>query len=797
MKMHGYQQIAYEIIKKALIINIKALMVMATGLGKTIVSAFIARDELREGKRGLFLCHENDILNQALGTFRAILGKSPSLSKFYGSAKDWNGDQADILFASFQSFKEWHMAFDSDHFDFIIVDESHHGQAPTYREVVQYFKPKKLLGMTATPNRGDEKDIREIFGEEVVDYSLEEAIAKGWLASVEYRILRDNINTKALKQIMVDVLEKGERISIKQLNETIFIKKRDIEIAKEILSFDSKKIIIFCENIEHANNFSKYLPGSCLFHSKLSDGRNSKSLEDFRSGKKRCILSVNKFNEGIDIPEADLIVFLRSTNSETVFFQQLGRGLRLSENKKKVTVLDFVANLERLAMIKGMTDRIRLINNDLEDLSSRKFFIEGERYNLIFDKEMIDLITVLDRLKSDFYPTWQEASHATISLGVRGAEYYKDFYKKDCKLPSNPNIVYPDFPGWRVFLGKEEKDFYPTWEEASKVAISLGMKEALDYRKGYRKDSRLPSNPNHVYSDFPGWIIFLGGRVKNFYSTWQEASRSAIALGTKSQRDYQRSCKINLRLPTNPFFKYSDFPGWYIFLGEKPKDLYPTLEEASKSAIALGIRGVDDYKESRKKDPRLPGNPHLKYPDFPGWPTFLGENPKNRYSTWQEASKSAIALKIESCNDYEKRRGGDLRLPAYPNTKYPDFPGWPTFLGKNPKNLYPAWQEASKSAITLGIKGVDDYKEKRKKDPRLPGDPSYKYPDFPGWYIFLGKPPKNLYPTWQEASRSAITLGIRGADDYKESRKKDPRLPGDPSRKYPDFPGWRVFLGKE
>jgi len=745
IELYDYQEVAYQKLQEIFKNVWRALMVMATGLGKTIVSAFIAKDEIALGHRGLFLCHENDILDQALEEYRLVLGDEVVLRTFYGDTKDWQADNADMLFASFQSFSEWHQAFDRSHFDFIIVDESHHGQAPTFKEVIDYFKPKKLLGMTATPNRGDEKDIRDIFGEEVVNYSLEEAIANGWLTNVEYRILHDGINSRKLKAIMHDVLEDGERISVKQLNESIFVKMRDEEIAKIILSYNSRKTIIFCENIDHVENFAKHLPDSAVFHSKLTDVHNRKILQSFKEGKKRFILSVNKFNEGIDVPEAEMIVFLRSTDSETIFRQQLGRGLRKADGKQKVIVLDFVANVDRLAFLREMADKISKFAKDSKpQLTKQKFFIEGETYNLVFDNQLIDLLEILSRLNAEFYQTWQEASKVAIAWGVESQRDYQKNYKCDPKLPSNPNRFYSDFPGWRVFFGKEPYrksiGLYNTWKEASKATIALDVKSKIEYKNNYKLDPKLPSNPDASYLDFPGWLVFLGGELKEYYSTWQEASKAAIALGVKGARDYMDNYKSDSKLPSTPNQFYSGFPGWTVFLGGELKEFYSTWQEASKAAIALGIKSQMDYFSSYKTDPRLPSALDVYYSDFPGFTVFLE---KEFYSTWQEASRAAIALGIKSVNDYRVNYKIDPKLPSFPYKAYPDFPSWAVFFVKESRkkfvDFYSTWQEASKSVIALGIKSKIEYKNNYKLDSKLPSNPNLTYHDFPSWLVFLGK----------------------------------------------------------
>ncbi|MFZ4648793.1 MAG: integrase repeat-containing protein [Patescibacteria group bacterium] len=736
--LYDYQEVAYQMLQKTFKNVWRALMVMATGLGKTIVSAFFAKDEIALGGRGLFLCHENDILDQALKEYRLVLGDKAVLRTFYGEIKDWQADNADVLFASFRSFNEWHQAFDKAHFDFIIVDESHHGQAPTYKEVIDYFKPKKLLGMTATPNRGDEKDIRDIFGEEVINYSLEEAIANGWLTNVEYRILHDGINNRKLKSIMRSVLQDGERVSVKQLNENIFVKMRDEEIAKIILSYNSRKTIIFCENIDHVENFAKYLPDSAVFHSRISDKHNKKILQSFRDGEKRFILSVNKFNEGIDVPEAEMIVFLRCTDSETIFRQQLGRGLRKAEGKQKVVVLDFVANVNRLIVLKELAGRISTFNNNQEfNLTKQKFFIEGENYNLIFDDQLVDLLEVLNRLNVEFYPTWQEASQAAITLGFKTGKDYLAMYKKDSRLPSHPDNYYSNFPGFGLFLNGVLDGWYATWQEASQAAIALGIKTKTEYALKYKQDFRLPSHPNRYYPDFPGFGTFFERKSKILrYSTWQEASQAAITLGIKTKREYMSKRKQDSRLLSYPDAYYKDFPGFKIFLGITK---YSTWQEASQAAIALGAKTKTEYALKYKQDLRLPSDPRECYHYFPGWAVFLGGDPKWRYSTWQEASKAAIALGIKTKTEYTLKYKQDIQLPGNLNGFYSDFPGFGVFFGRKSRTRYATWQEASKAAIALEIKTKTEYVLKYKQDAKLPCNPNRYYSDFPGFGLFLGK----------------------------------------------------------
>ena len=684
-----YQQIAFELIIKAFMASSTALVVMATGLGKTIIAAFWARTEIKKKRKGLFLCHDGGILDQSLVEFRRVLGNSYSLKTFYGDKKDWRADEADIVFASFQTLLNCN-PFHEDEFDFIIVDESHHGQAPTFKEVIQYFKPKKLLGITATPDRMDLKDIREIFGNEIVNYSLEEAIAKGWLTQIEYHILNDNLSHWKLKKILQDVLEKGERVSIKQLNETIFIQKRDEEIAKTIHEFtgSTKKAIIFCEKIDHAENFQQVLADagieSLTYHSKVKGGKKElrKRLNAFREGSLQYILAIDKFNEGIDIPDAEVIVFLRCTDSATIFYQQLGRGLRKVFGKEKVSVLDFVANCERLAMVKEMAFRIKEFTGNHFMLSKELLHVSGNAFDFAFSDEQVDILDLIKRINTPFCSTWQEASAISMDRKFSNIMEYRKGYRGDPRLPSSPHVVYPNFPGWRIFLGKRD-EFYINCADASKSAINLKLESIESYQKGYKADPKLISCPDRFYSDFPGWKVFLG--KDKFYKTWQEASNAVKKLNIFSIPEYRKERVRDSKLHGSPNTHYKDFPGWAVFLG---KDYYKTWQGASIAAIKLGAGSGDNaqkgYSKVRRQDPKLHSHPDMIYSDFPGWPVFLGKVKKEFYETWQEASVAAINLGFGSHppRKYRMKYKSDPKLPSDPDKFYKDFPGWDIFLGK-------------------------------------------------------------------------------------------------------------------
>lgn len=683
-----YQKQAVPKIKKALSEKGRALVVMATGLGKTITSALCVDEEIERG-RGVFLAHSNEILKHARNEFKRVYNNQIALGTFHGYKKDFS--PMNVLFASFQTMKKWKSHFPKNVFRWMIVDESHHGQAPTFKKVITYFNVEKLLGITATPNRKDKHDIRDIFGKEVVDYTLEEAIAKRWLPPIEYHVVTDTLDDAVLKSLTRQVLQEGERISLSELNHRVFIRARDQKVA-EIIHSHSKKAIIFCRNIRHIKHFLSFLDDAAVYHSKQSREKNQEALKKLRNGEIKRLLVVNAFNEGVDVPDVEVVVFYRATESETIFRQQLGRGLRLG--KEKLIVLDFVANIERIVAVKQLSNEVKKIQE--EELGTKAVHegeggnlvhIEGKGFDFTFSDKAVDLLKIFERIKAEFYPTWQDASKATRLLSISSAQKYWEEYKKDPRLPRKPYCVYPDFPGWKIFLkGNNYKPwgFYQTCKQASISARRLRISSPREYHKRYKEDTQLPSSPDQKYHDFPGWPEFLRGESRNYYLTWQRASKGAKRLGIQTWGEYRFRYNKDPRLPPCPNRRYKDFPGFSIFLGNRNlENYYRTCQQAITAVRKLGVKSSTEYKSKYKKDPKLSSAPDQKYHDFPGWIKFLGKKEKPKfYSTWQKASRAVTDLKFKSVSQYRIGYRKDPKLYSSPDISYKNFPGWKIFLGK-------------------------------------------------------------------------------------------------------------------
>ncbi|MEK7505846.1 MAG: zinc-ribbon domain-containing protein [Patescibacteria group bacterium] len=332
----------------------RGLVVMASGLGKTVTTAFDVKKWRAENDgRFLYLCDKNDVLYQAHTTFQEVFGGENEFGYFHGQEKRLEGVAG--VFASFQTIVKYLKSIPREEFGYVVVDESHHSHAESYRPVIEHFLPNWKLGITATPDRHDTKDIREIYGQELFSLPLDAAIARGLLTAVDYRLLAGEIH-----------LENAGKIQLKELNRALSSSDNDAEIARIIsqtaAEFEEPRILIFTPSLERCEEICQSVPGSLAIHSRLPIKERLVRTELFRQGIVKAAVTVDCFNEGIDIPQANLVVFLRSTESETVFYQQLGRGLRRSQGKSKVVVLDFVANCERLRIVQELWRRVERVS---------------------------------------------------------------------------------------------------------------------------------------------------------------------------------------------------------------------------------------------------------------------------------------------------------------------------------------------------------------------------------------------------------------------------------------------------
>lgn len=338
--------------------NYKNLVVAATGTGKTVISAFDYKHFCQEHKgepcRLLFIAHREEILKQSIETFRGVLKDANFGEMFVGGYH--RPEDISHLFMSIQTFnsQEWHKHTSNDYYDYIVVDEFHHAAAPSYQKLLSYYKPKILLGLTATPERMDGKNVTEYFNNRIAaEIRLPEAIDRKLLCPFQYFGVSDTVDLDGLKWTRGGY-DKRELSNVYTINKAVADKRADNIISsllKYVTDLDDVKGLGFCVSIEHAEYMSNYfsehnIPSMFLTGDSSDDDRNS-AKKRLVNGEIRFIFVVDLYNEGVDIPEVNTILFLRPTESLTIFLQQLGRGLRLAENKECLTVLDFIGQANK------------------------------------------------------------------------------------------------------------------------------------------------------------------------------------------------------------------------------------------------------------------------------------------------------------------------------------------------------------------------------------------------------------------------------------------------------------------
>ncbi|MBF8984095.1 DUF3427 domain-containing protein [Lutibacter sp. B2] len=323
------------------------LLVAATGVGKTVISAFDYKRfkiNSKDTARILFVAHREEILKQSINTFRGILKDYNFGDLLVGGNTPNSLDQLFVSIQSFNSAKLYEKT-SSDFYDFIIIDEFHHAAADSYQKLLSYYQPKVLLGLTATPERMDGKNVLEYFEDTIAsEMRLTEAIDRKLLCPFQYFCVTDTVDLSKLKWS-----RKG--YNIKEL-ENVYtsnkIRSNQVmqSIYKYVTDIDKVKGLGFCVSIEHAKYMANFFNNANIASLALYAGVDPKIRADAKNklirGETKFIFVVDLYNEGVDIPEVNTILFLRPTESLTVFMQQLGRGLRLSEGKECLTVLDFV-----------------------------------------------------------------------------------------------------------------------------------------------------------------------------------------------------------------------------------------------------------------------------------------------------------------------------------------------------------------------------------------------------------------------------------------------------------------------
>jgi len=316
----------------------RALIVSATGSGKTYLAAFDALNFAPN--RLLYVVHEGSILRKSLETFQEVFGSLKTCGMYSGEAKEL---ESDFIFTTNVSMCRSLELFSKKEFDYIIIDECHHAVADTYRQIIDYFEPEFLLGLTATENRMDNKDVVELFGNNIpYELRLRDAIINDLIVPFHYYGIRDEL-------VNYGLTDSEERRLIAQISNEDNCNFIYQQIESHRPEGQKLKALAFCRNIQHARMMAENLGE--YYHTAFLSGKNKtgeriRAYNDLQSDNKELeiLFAVDILNEGVDIPGVNMVLFLRPTESSTIFIQQLGRGLRKYPNKNFVTILDFIGN---------------------------------------------------------------------------------------------------------------------------------------------------------------------------------------------------------------------------------------------------------------------------------------------------------------------------------------------------------------------------------------------------------------------------------------------------------------------
>lgn len=364
----------------------KAMVVMATGLGKTYLAAFFAE----KFKGVLFIAHREEIIKQAKASFEHVLKKPGGL--LYSLEKD---EDHPMLFASIftLSMQDQLHRFAKDEFDLIIIDEFHHAAAKTYQRVIDYFDPTFLLGLTATPERTDGQDVFAICdGNVAYEITFIEAIQRGWLAPFTYYGVKDDIDYSQIKWLGKSYDQ--QELLIEQLNT-----ERAEHIFKKWKKYKQTRTLGFCSSIEQASFLAQYFVDKGIDAISLTSKTTSISREEairkLETREIEVIFTVDLFNEGVDIPSVDTLLFSRPTESMVVFTQQIGRGLRKKAGKDKCVIIDLIGNY------RSADTKLQVFQNPEETMKRTEVVpVVPATCDIHIETEVIDLLKALRKKRS-------------------------------------------------------------------------------------------------------------------------------------------------------------------------------------------------------------------------------------------------------------------------------------------------------------------------------------------------------------------------------------------------------------
>jgi superfamily II DNA or RNA helicase len=398
-QLHPYQANAVEKAWEALVQTGKALVFLATGLGKTVVAGQLVRQQLSQkpDSRILVVAHTAPLVDQLEMAMWRDIPKEVSTRLVHGRSKP--DSLPGVTFAVLPTAATY--VAGGYRPDMIVVDEAHHaGPGGHYESIFEKCPDVPRLGVTATPWRGDEFSIDDFFGPPVVKVSISDGMKLGYLAQVKYRLFADNIDWDFVRAAS------EHNYSIKDLNRRLFVPERDESVRDHLRDVwadtADPRAIVFCQTVEHADRMAALLredpewAGVTSVHAGLTQRERQRRLLNFRSGEIPLITSVDLLNEGVDVPDVNIICFARVTHSRRIFVQQLGRGLRLRRGKSHVEVLDFVSDIRRIAEVMDIRTQVSASELESVSVSENQFIFSDQKVESLLEQWIADVGDLAD-----------------------------------------------------------------------------------------------------------------------------------------------------------------------------------------------------------------------------------------------------------------------------------------------------------------------------------------------------------------------------------------------------------------
>ncbi len=399
IELRGYQQQAVDAMWSDLESTDRALLLLATGLGKTIVAGELVRRTLarKPDAQILVVAHAKDLVAQLERAFWKHLPKTVRTQLVDGDKK--TDDLQGVTFATLQTALSYVQSGYAP--ELVVVDEAHHvGGDGQYSELLERLRSAKQFGVTATPWRGDGYDLSDRFGDPSFSLGITDGMRLGYLADVDYRVFADNLDWDFVRA------HSENEYTIKDLNAKLFIPERDEAIRDRLISAweetKNPRAIVFCRTIEHAERMAALLGrvpqfrNALAIHGGMPKRERQARLLSFRNGETPIITSVDVLNEGVDVPDVNILCFARVTHSRRIFVQQLGRGLRLSKTKDKVIVLDFISDVRRLAAVKGIRSAVHANELEVVNVARNRFMFDDLEVESLMEEWLQDAAEIED-----------------------------------------------------------------------------------------------------------------------------------------------------------------------------------------------------------------------------------------------------------------------------------------------------------------------------------------------------------------------------------------------------------------